>query len=83
MRSHDSFNLLAADEVADLIGKSTETLTRWRRIGCGPAFVRMGRSPMYSREDIASWMQANRVLPGGAVASKGKTGEVSTTAPVY
>ncbi|MEH2626085.1 putative site-specific integrase-resolvase [Bradyrhizobium sp. AZCC 1719] len=62
-------NLLTEAEVADFLGKSVITLARWRREGYGPAYVRIGRSPRYRREDLALFMQANSIVPGGASAS--------------
>lgn len=59
-------NLLTETEVADFLGKSVVTLARWRREGYGPAYVRIGRSPRYRREDLTFFMQANCVAPGGA-----------------
>ncbi|MHC2514601.1 MULTISPECIES: helix-turn-helix transcriptional regulator [Bradyrhizobium] len=61
-------NLLTETEVADFLGKSVVTLARWRREGYGPAYVRIGRSPRYRREDLAFFMQANCTAPGGATA---------------
>lgn len=62
-------NLLTESEVADFLGKSIITMARWRREGCGPAFVRVGRSPRYRREDLSAFMQANRIAPGGAITA--------------
>lgn len=61
--------LLTEAEVAYFLGKSTITLARWRRDGYGPAYVRVGRSPRYSRESLAAFMQANSILPGGRTAA--------------
>lgn len=61
-------NLLTEADVAAFLGKSIITLARWRREGYGPVFVRVGRSPRYTREALASFMQANSILPGGRAA---------------
>lgn len=61
-------NLLTEADVAAFLGKSIITLARWRREGYGPAFVRVGRSPRYTREALSSFMQANSILPGGRAA---------------
>lgn len=58
--------LLTEAEVADFLGKSTITLARWRREGYGPVATRVGRSPRYTRESLAVFMQTNSVVPGGS-----------------
>lgn len=57
--------------VARFLGKSIETLRRWRRLRTGPAWVRVGRTPMYRREDVAAWMLANRVETPAVRAIRG------------
>jgi hypothetical protein len=60
--------LLTESEVADFLGKSVITLARWRRQGYGPVAVRVGRSPRYTRQSLATFMQANSIRPGGKSA---------------
>ena len=57
--------LLTEAEVAKLLGKSIITLARWRREGYGPVAARVGRSPRYTRESLATFMRANSIAPGG------------------
>lgn len=61
--------LLTESETADFLGKSPITLSRWRREGYGPAYVRVGRSPRYTRQSLADFMSANSILPGGKPAA--------------
>ncbi|QFU18094.1 hypothetical protein GDR74_10175 [Microvirga thermotolerans] len=49
------------EAVAHFLGKSTDTLKRWRREGGGPAFVRIGRTPQYRVQDMMVWMLRNRI----------------------
>jgi hypothetical protein len=58
-------HLLTETEVADFLGKSIITLGRWRRTGYGPQAVRVGRSPRYTHESLAAFMQASGIRPGG------------------
>ena len=48
---------------------SIHTLRWWRRIGRGPAFVRIGGRVFYRPEDIESWLasrpRGGEVLDGG------------------
>ena len=60
--------LFTEAELATFVGKSVTWARRERRLGRGPAFIRFGRTPKYRREDIAAWMQANRITPGGESA---------------
>ncbi|WP_103011107.1 MULTISPECIES: helix-turn-helix domain-containing protein [Rhodopseudomonas] len=55
--------LLDEDFIAAVTRRSKSTLADWRRKGTGPAFVRIGRTPRYPREDFSRWLQANRVDP--------------------
>ncbi len=66
MQAGNEQDQLWSDEAtARFIGKSTETLKRWRREGEGPAFVRIGRTPQYRVQDVMVWMLRNRVAPAG------------------
>jgi predicted site-specific integrase-resolvase len=62
----DSYPLmLTAAEAAELTGISVERLSTWRKIGRGPAYVKMGDGPngavRYPREDIRTYIAARRV----------------------
>jgi hypothetical protein len=61
--------LLTESEVAAFIGKSVQSLRLWRRQAKGPVFYKIGRTPKYHREDLALWMRANRIAPGGKPAA--------------
>jgi hypothetical protein len=60
--------LLTEAETANFLGKSIVTLGRWRRDSYGPAYVRVGRSPRYTREALSEFMRTNSILPGGKPA---------------
>jgi AraC-like DNA-binding protein len=51
------------ETLALFLGKSTETLKRYRRERTGPAFIRVGRTPQYLVKDVMVWMLQNRVEP--------------------
>lgn len=60
--------LLTENEVADFIGKSRQTMRRWRAQGRGPTAMKLGRSVMYTREAVSEWLIANQLRPGGRPA---------------
>jgi excisionase family DNA binding protein len=47
-------------EVAAALRTSPETVRYWRRIGRGPAGVRVGRRVLYARADVELWVEALR-----------------------
>jgi excisionase family DNA binding protein len=51
---------LTEKQSARLLSISHRTLQAWRRLGSGPAFVRLGRTIRYRREDVLAWANANR-----------------------
>ena len=58
--------LLTPPEVSGLLRKPIGTLTDWRYRGCGPEYVRMGRSIYYRRSAIERWIEAHTIRPGAA-----------------
>ncbi len=53
--------LLNGKEAAQLLRCTAAALARWRRIGGGPAYVKVGRLVRYQIEDLASWVEGRRV----------------------
>ena len=53
--------LLIPREVAALLGVSIATLNRWRHVGCGPRWVKIGGTDMpryrYRPSDLAAWVE--------------------------
>lgn len=52
-------------QVARLLALNPGTLAVWRSRGQGPAFTPVGRAVRYRRSDVAAWIEARRVVPGG------------------
>jgi len=61
--------LFSEPEFARFIGKSLVTVRRYRRRGVGPVGIAVGRSVMFRREDLAAWMNANRIRPAMSAAN--------------
>ena len=47
-------------QLAVLIDVSERTLERWRVEGCGTAFVKANRKPLYLPDDVDDWLIASR-----------------------
>ena len=63
---------VSANEAAAMLGVSSRTLANWRTLGIGPAFVRVGRvhsRTLYRIDDLAAWLDANRVETTGSKAA--------------
>lgn len=51
--------LLTEDEAAGFLNLSSRTLQAWRVRGCGPKFVKVGRSVHYQVEDVQEFVKGN------------------------
>lgn len=49
------------EELARVINRSPRTVARWRALGEGPPFTRMGREILYHIPSFKAWLQAQRV----------------------
>lgn len=52
--------LLTPDEAAAFLRSNSRTMERWRVIGDGPAFVKIGRRVAYRLDDLETWIQQRR-----------------------
>lgn len=62
-------NLIDEHQTAVILGCKVSTLRKWRMLGKGPAFCRVGRLVRYSEADLVAFIAATRVEPvaaGGA-----------------
>lgn len=57
--------LFAQDAIAAVLDVEDRTLETWRRLGRGPAFVRVGRAARYRRKDVDQWIADGGALEGG------------------
>lgn len=46
-----------SEKTASIIKKSTATLSRWRRFGVGPAYIKRGGQYYYQKSEIDRWMK--------------------------
>lgn len=54
----DPLRLLGTEEVAALLGVAAITLRIWRLHGCGPPYIKLGRSVKYKRLAIESFLDS-------------------------
>jgi predicted DNA-binding transcriptional regulator AlpA len=51
---------LDTKQAAGLCNLSHQTLAQWRRAGCGPAFIKLGRAIRYKRTDVEAWIASKQ-----------------------
>ena len=54
-------NLLSEKSLAEKLLVTPNTVSKWRVIGCGPKFIRVGRRIGYDPADVTAWLDARRV----------------------
>jgi hypothetical protein len=54
-------------EAAVILGCTVSALRKWRLLGRGPAYVKVGRLVRYGEADLAAFLDANRIDPAGGV----------------
>jgi excisionase family DNA binding protein len=52
--------LLTIIEAAELLRAPVATLRYWRHLGTGPRSFRLGRRVLYRRDDLRTWVDAQR-----------------------
>lgn len=55
--------LLTQEEAAAFLHKSPRVLRFWRTAGIGPAFVKLGKTVLYNRQDLIAYVRSNTVQP--------------------
>ena len=51
--------LLTENEVAKRLSLTTNTLRKWRYLGKGPNFIKIGSAVRYEQEEIATFIEDN------------------------
>ncbi|MEL6258617.1 MAG: helix-turn-helix domain-containing protein [Pseudomonadota bacterium] len=59
--THWSRSLLNENELAQYLNIEAETLKKWRRLGQGPAFTKVGKSVRYRWQEIERYLDAQTV----------------------
>ena len=50
------YSLLNEHQVAGITGLSVASVRRWRLVGQGPAYLKIGAAVRYRPEDVADWI---------------------------
>ena len=78
-------SLLNERDLARLTGLSVASVRRWRLLGQGPKFLKLGASPKaavrYQKEDISAWL-ASRPSGGGYPAEVPQLKQRRTAPPI-
>ena len=54
-------HLLKEKEVQALTGLALSTLRTYRRLGKGPAYLKIGRAIRYDNNDVLAWLDIHRI----------------------
>jgi len=55
---------LRTEDLAQILQLQPDTISKWRRRGRGPKYVRVGGAVRYRPEDVDAWVQAGEVFNG-------------------
>jgi excisionase family DNA binding protein len=72
MLTADPADYMSDEQVAQIVGVSTDTLGKWRTKKSGPGFIRIsGKQVRYHRADVITWLESRRE---GAESGNRETG---------
>lgn len=56
-------DLLTQEQTAAFLHKSNRVLRFWRTAGIGPAYVKLGKTVLYDRAELITYVRSNTVQP--------------------
>jgi hypothetical protein len=59
----NTVELLTPEEASAVLHKSPRVLRYWRTAGIGPAYVKLGKTVLYDRNDLIAYVRSNTVQP--------------------
>jgi hypothetical protein len=62
--------MMTRDTLAELLGLSVDTLSRWDSIGEGPVGIRIGRQVFYRVASVNEWLRSREKAKAAARAPK-------------
>ncbi len=60
----DPDELISSEEAARLLRQKVQTLAAWRSDKRGPEYVKIGRTVLYRRSSISTYIATQIVIPG-------------------
>jgi predicted DNA-binding transcriptional regulator AlpA len=68
--SHAAIEILLNErEVANITGMSVASLRRWRLLGQGPRYIKIGAAVRYKPGDLTAWLESR---PAGGTSPTGQ-----------
>jgi len=58
---HPNDTLMRSDAVAEYLGVQIPALEKWRQLGVGPAYVKVGRLVRYKKSAVDEWLTERTV----------------------
>ena len=58
---HPDNPLMRSDAVAEYLGVQIPALEKWRQLGTGPAYVKVGRLVRYRKSALDAWLTERTV----------------------
>jgi len=58
---HPNDPLMRSDAVAEYLGVQIPALEKWRQLGTGPAYVKVGRLVRYRKSALDAWLTERTV----------------------
>ncbi len=62
-RPEIAVDLLTQEQTAAFLHKSNRVLRFWRTAGIGPAYVKLGKTVLYDRAELITYVRSNTVQP--------------------
>ncbi|MFI5115677.1 MAG: helix-turn-helix domain-containing protein [Terriglobales bacterium] len=59
----NTVELLTQQEASAVLHKTPRVLRFWRTAGIGPAYVKLGKTVLYDRNDLIAYVRSNTVQP--------------------
>lgn len=56
-----SLNLIKPEALADELKVTIGTLAKWRLLGGGPRYVKLGKNIRYDLADVAEWVDSRKL----------------------
>lgn len=55
--------LMRSDAVADYLGVMVPALEKWRQLGTGPDYIKVGRLVRYKKSALDAWLTERTIIP--------------------